>query len=108
MKNVEYEMFLVHQKYGLKAINLVIERHNLAELNRSLYQYQHNLYKLSDPKYQAEIDKTFEEMNKNKVKLSEIDQKIQKYGINKSERVRILKLAKEYAIDSWYEGFEKI
>ena len=109
MEDKQYKLQLLMIEYGLDAINMCIERHNLSEHKRSMWSLQYHLYKIDQEANANEnaedIDAIHKQIDEYTNKIEEIDKKLLKYGINDSERKKIIRLAKAAFPDQWQQGF---
>lgn len=94
-------------EYGVQAINLCIERHDLSSHKRTLWTIQFALYKENERKNKLEIEKYKTEIQELTEKIEEIDQKLLNYGITDKNRPSIIKIVKQANPDSWFGGFTK-
>lgn len=87
------------EAFGVKVINLVIERHNLSTEKRMLFSVR---FVEEDSEKEREYT---EEMDKLTEKISMIDDELHRKGIEKNWRLQILRDIKKLYPDDWHNGF---
>lgn len=84
---------------GVEVINLVIERHNLSELNRTYFVVR---FAEEDESKEKEYTREMDEIRE---KINLIDEKLFNKGIEKKERLQILRDIKKAYPNGWEQGF---
>lgn len=85
--------------FSIEVLNLVIERHNLSEDKRNYF-----IVRWAEEDQEKEKEYT-KEMDKLTEKISMIDEKLYRKGIEKDWRLQILRDIKKVYPNEWQNGF---
>jgi len=88
------------EKYGVEALNLVIQRHILASEKRNWFSIR---YVSEDPEIERECTEKMDELDK---KIYKIDsQLLLHFGIDKNLRTQMIRSIKRAYPNDWMAGF---
>lgn len=98
--DVEKKVAAYFDKFGVNAINLIIDRHELADRKRGLFTLR---YVSEDKEKEKELT---EQMNQLSSQIAEIDNRLEKMGITAKMRPSIVKdIKKAYPNGGWTSRF---
>lgn len=88
-------------KYGAEVLNLIVDRHNLANEKRSWFSIR---YASQDEAIEKECTEKMEELDR---MIYNLDVQLLDLGINEKNRTSMLRNIKKAYPDSWMSGFAK-
>ena len=88
-------------RFGVEVLNLVIDRHQLSDEKRMYFSIR---FVEENPEKEKEYTEKMDELTKNIYKL---DEKLYNLGIQKNDRLQILRDVKKVYPGEWESGFVK-
>lgn len=100
-KQLKDEVERYFTTYGTEVINLIVDRHNLANEKRSWFSIR---FASQDPVQEKECTQKMEELDR---LIYNIDGQLQDLGIDEKNRTTMLRNIKKAYPDTWMSGFTK-